>query len=111
MLNYIEAYGTGFRRIYDLYEKFNLTPEIVVLPNFFRLIMPNIKYKDNVGLNNLQSQIILLIQSNPYITQKEMATELGVTTRTIERNISELKEKSRITKTKSKKAGEWIVLE
>lgn len=113
MLDYVESYGTGFKRIFDLYEKFNLKPQIVVLPNFFRVVMPNIKYKENVGLNvglnSLQNAILSLIKNNSQITQKEMANQLNVTSRTIERNVSELKNKGILNKSRSKNKGEWII--
>jgi len=109
MLDYVESYGTRFKRIFDLYEKFNLKPQIVVLPNFFRVVMPNIKYKENVGLNSLQNAILSLIKNNFQITQKEMANQLNVTSRTIERNVSELKNKGILNKSRSKKKGEWII--
>jgi len=41
-LNIIEAYGTGIRRIFELYEKYNLTPDISIGPNSFRLTLPNV---------------------------------------------------------------------
>ena len=40
-LKLIESYGTGIRRIYALYADCPEQPEIVVTPNAFRLILPN----------------------------------------------------------------------
>lgn len=40
-LHYIEAYGTGIRRIYSLYENSRLQPTISVTPNSFKLTLPN----------------------------------------------------------------------
>jgi len=117
MLEYIEAYGTGFKRIFDLYKKFNMKPEIVVLPNFFRVVMPNIKYNKNedvglnVGLNELQNKIIAIIKNNCLVTQREIALELGVNIRTVERSVKELKEKGVLIKEGSKKKGKWLVIE
>lgn len=72
--------------------------------------MPNIKYSNNVGLNEFQNRIIELVKTNPFVTQKEIAKQLNVTVRTVERNISELRNKGIITKKGSKKRGEWILL-
>jgi len=41
-LNIIEAYGTGIRRIFELYEPYGLVPDISVAPNSFRLTLPNV---------------------------------------------------------------------
>lgn len=43
-LKHIEAYGTGIRRIYELYDDSNVEPEIVVSDNTFRITLPNMNY-------------------------------------------------------------------
>ncbi len=43
-LKHIEAYGTGIRRIYELYDDSNVEPEIVVTENTFRITLPNMNY-------------------------------------------------------------------
>lgn len=40
-LKLIESYGAGIRRIYALYANCSEQPEIVVTPNVFKLILPN----------------------------------------------------------------------
>lgn len=40
-LKLIESYGTGIRRILKLYENYERKPEIIVTPNAFKLIIPN----------------------------------------------------------------------
>ena len=133
ILEYIEAYGTGFKKIFDLYKKFNMRPEIVVLPNFFRVVMPNIKYNDvkNIGLNvpanvpanvpvnvpvnvpaNLNAteiKILELINSNPNITQKELAQKVNLTEKTIKRNTNKLKEKGILERVGADKNGYWKI--
>jgi len=47
--------------------------------------------------------------SNPHIIIEEMAKYAGVETRTIERNIKTLKEKSFIDRVGADKNGHWIV--
>lgn len=122
MLDYVEAYGTGFKRIFDAYSKFEMIPEIIPMSNFFRIIMPNIKYDKydglnvglsvglNVGLNDLQHKIVLLMKDNPFITQKEIAIKLEISTRSVERNVAELKLKNIIIKKGSKKNGMWCII-
>jgi len=43
-LKHIEAYGTGIRRIYDLYRNSDTKPEIAVSENTFRIILPNMNF-------------------------------------------------------------------
>ncbi len=40
-LKLIEAYGTGIRKIFKLYQNFDIQPRIEVTPNTFKLILPN----------------------------------------------------------------------
>ena len=44
-LGVIESYGTGIRRIYDLYSENEIQPEIQVAKNTFKIILPKIKNK------------------------------------------------------------------
>lgn len=43
-LKHIEAYGTGIRRIFDLYADFGVEPQISVSENVFRFTLPNINF-------------------------------------------------------------------
>ena len=46
-LKHIEAYGTGIRRIFDLYRNSKTLPEIAISENTFRMILPNRNYLRN----------------------------------------------------------------
>lgn len=47
-LGVIESYGTGIRRIYDVYSKNEIQPEIQVAKNTFKIILPKIKNKIDI---------------------------------------------------------------
>ena len=76
-LHLIESYGTGIRRIYALYKDCSRKPEIVVTPNSFKLILPNINYysTDDIvkysskKLNAQQEKIMQYISENGEITE------------------------------------------
>ncbi len=63
----------------------------------------------NVGLNEIQKEILRLIAKNKNITQKEMSEELNITKRTIERNIMILKETNLVERIGSRKSGYWKI--
>lgn len=65
----------------------------------------------NVGvkLNKTQRKIVEQMEANPNITIEEMAKYACVETRTIERNIKNLKEKEIIERIGADKNGQWIV--
>jgi len=48
-LKHIEAYGTGIRRIYDLYRNSDTKPEIAVTENTFRITLPNMNFCSENG--------------------------------------------------------------
>lgn len=62
------------------------------------------------GVNSTQTKILKLIKKNKNITQKELATLLKTTIRTIERNISTLKNKELIQRIGTDKKGYWKLL-
>ena len=64
----------------------------------------------NVGLNKTAEQIIRLILEDPKTTSEILAEKIGVSKRTIERNIKKLMEQNRITRSGSKKTGFWVVI-
>jgi Fic family protein len=63
----------------------------------------------NSGLNESEKDIIFLIKENPHIRAFEMAQKLLKPVRTIENNISKLKEKGIISRIGSKKTGHWKI--
>jgi len=69
----------------------------------------NVGVKDeNVGV---KKEILNYLKDNPSLTAQELATKLNKTTRTIERNIKELREKGIITRLGSDKTGNWQINE
>lgn len=50
------------------------------------------------------------LQENPQMTIAELSSEIGVTTRTIERNLEQLRIKNRIKRVGPDKGGHWEVL-
>lgn len=81
-LKLIEAYGTGIRRIYKLYENCSVQPRIEVTQNTFKMILPNMSVagsalKDTY-LSPQKEQILDLISRNGQITEAEIMDLLGV---------------------------------
>jgi len=61
------------------------------------------------GLNATQKEILTLIRENPNIRTYDMAQKLSKPVRTIENNLSQLKEKGIIIRMGSKKTGYWQI--
>ncbi|MEN0051963.1 MAG: DeoR family transcriptional regulator [Bacteroidota bacterium] len=55
-------------------------------------------------------KIVAIMNKNQKVTIPELSNLIGVTARTIERNIQKLKEKKRISRVGGAKNGHWKVL-
>lgn len=64
----------------------------------------------NVGLNSTEKKIINLLLENSDETASNLAANIGVTKRTVERTLKKLQEKGLIARSGSKKTGKWIVI-
>ncbi len=62
-LEYVESYGTGIGRMIDIYNEFNLKPEFLTTENTFKVILPNVNYKEE----NLEQDV----NTPKELTQKE----------------------------------------
>lgn len=85
-LKLIEAYGTGIKKIYDAYELSGCEPEIITTNNSFKIILPNVNYKQS---NNLyisspemiycdENVLLKYLNDNQSITRKEVETIMGL---------------------------------
>lgn len=81
-LKLIEAYGTGIRRIYKLYENCSAQPCIEVTHNTFKMIIPNMNVAEPLEtktyLTPQKQQILDSISKNGQITEAEIMELLGV---------------------------------
>lgn len=81
-LKLIEAYGTGIRRIYKLYENCSVQPRIEVTHNTFKMILPNMSVAEPLAaktyLTPQKEHILDFISKNGQITEAEIMKLLGV---------------------------------
>ena len=64
----------------------------------------------NVGINKTEKAVLGLLINNPEMTAEEIAIEVGVTKRTVERTLVNLKKKGLIERIGSNKNGSWAVV-
>lgn len=81
-LHLIESYGTGIRKIYNLYANCSEQPRIEVTSNTFKIILPNMNRamsKENETFITTQMQKILdYVEENGQITDIEIQELLGL---------------------------------
>lgn len=81
-LHLIESYGTGIRKIYNLYANCSEQPRIEVTSNTFKIILPNMNRaatQESTTVVTAQMQKILdYIEENGQITELEIQELLGL---------------------------------
>ena len=122
---YIESWGRGIQKICDACVKHGADePEYLIhgediMVKFNALQSAKVEEfktpnRQSVGLNvglsvGLDEKVILLITNDPSITMRDIAKELNVTQRTVERVIKLLREENRIERKGGKRFGYWEV--
>ncbi len=115
-MDLVEQLGTGIVRILKYYDK----SVFEVYPNFIRINFPIDKSLNAIdhqelintkpkSINQREMEIVNIIGSNPYATQKEMAEIFNVNIRTIKRDFSRLIKKGMIERHESENDGKWII--
>jgi ATP-dependent DNA helicase RecG len=75
-LKYIEAYGTGLRRIMQYYEDFDVKPEITATHGAFMLTLPNMNYarplREKRTMKSQHKAVLDYLQDHDYITNEDI---------------------------------------
>ncbi len=81
-LRLIESYGTGIRRIYNLYSGYAAQPQIEVTSNTFKIVLPNMNVIEETAGKTAASpqmrEILDFIRENGQITETEIGELLGL---------------------------------
>ena len=88
-LRFIEAYGTGIRRIYSLYKNCRRHPELMITQNSFRIVLPNMntageeiteteerseKAENSVKISKQQEMILEYLSEHSEMSSEEVQT-------------------------------------
>ena len=79
-LRLIESYGTGIRKIYNLYRDCEVQPRIEVTPNTFKLVLPNMNTmaaKEEMPVKRAKAPQILTPQMKTVLDYLEEFGEMG----------------------------------
>ena len=113
----VEKLGTGIKRIKESMKNYGLNVRFDI-NDFFRVVFYRGGFENagiNAGINagtnltELQVKIIGEIKKNFFVTVREIGEILNKDIRTIERNLTKLKEKELIGRIGPKKGGGWVV--
>ena len=64
---------------------------------------------DADGADNMESRLLSGLKQNPYITQTDLAKELSLSRRTVQRIMKELMNDGKIKRVGSTRAGHWKI--
>ena len=65
---------------------------------------------NNVGINSTERKTLELLLGEPSMTTVELAENIGVSKRTVERALNKLKEKGFLMRSGSNRKGKWVVV-
>ena len=115
-----EHTGHGVPTIIKKYgkEAFDITDNYIMCRIPFDSAVVEMRHKNvgmnvglNVGLNKTEKAVLSLLIENADRNAEELASEVGVTKRTIERAFSSLQKKGKIERIGSKRDGRWKVIQ
>lgn len=102
----VKEYGENSFEIEDTYIKCVIPFNDEVLSSIENV---GIRNGINDGLTKMEKDVLFYLNQNPKDTLANLSLKLNVTKRTIERTISQLKEKNVIERIGSKKSGYWKI--
>ncbi len=135
-IGFVEAWGTGLRRIRNSAKEYNLPePEFIEMPESFRVNLfrspspmqnigeTSVEHRSNIGdesaehrfiheaeLNITQLKIIDMLSTSPTMKGSELAEQIGISKRNVEVNIKKLKEIGLLIRHGSSRGGYWEVV-
>lgn len=116
----VEMFGSGFKKVYSLCKDRDIRVGYESNSDGFSFIF----YRNNVTLNVTENvtlnpivklttndyKVLNLLKENPVQTREELATQIGVDKRTVQRCLDKLTSNGYIVRIGSKKTGYWEVL-
>ena len=115
-ISLVEQLGSGMGRILNAYDKgvFKFAGDflIVTFPfaEGFESVIDDTDVVNDV-VNDVANKILHVFKNNPRFTIKEVAKIIGVTSRTIDREVGELKAEGKLKRVGSTRSGHWEVCE
>ena len=102
--------GTGINRIQTLMKKAGLPPVNYGFTSFVTAVFYRLSAKEIKSSEKSSEKILELMKQNPHITASELASQIGISSRAVEKHISNLKEAGKLNRIGSAKSGQWEVV-
>lgn len=102
-IEYIEKMGTGIRRIQKMVSEAGMPPVKFKWDNYV-----TVAFLLEIGKTSVK--IMEIISSNPDITIPELSERIGITSRSVERNLQKLQKEGKVKRIGPDKGGYWKVI-
>jgi ATP-dependent DNA helicase RecG len=115
-VGYIDSWGRGIEKISDACKAAGL-PEPVIEENTGGVAVELVKANDvasgkrREGVGKVSGMILDACRETPSITIPEMAEKIGITERSVQRNIQKLQAEGFLRRVGGRKEGRWEVIE
>lgn len=113
MIGYGENLGSGFPLILNAWnEKHWIKPELLEQPELMQVKLTlHIQNEPvNEPVNERQRAILSAMKQFPSITRDELANKLDVSLATLKRELTSLRKRGYIARSRSDKNGQWLIL-
>jgi len=114
-MHLVEQIGSGVRRINELMKEAGLPGPVFQKEGMFTVTLtrpPKGSGKSSEkGSEKSSEKILRLIKENKNITTEELANEVGISTRAVEKQIQKLKGKKKLDRKGPAKGGYWQIIE
>ena len=123
-ISYIEKMGTGIRKMRDLCKEaeiadpefdfscfFTVTFRKPVLYSTEKTTQETVQIQASSVSERGSEKILGLLRGNSYLSVREIADEIGISNRAIEKQIAALKSQGKLKRIGSAKGGHWEVVE
>ena len=98
-LQLIEAYGTGIIKIFETYKTSPAQPKIVVTPNVFKMVLPNLNSVPAINTERTPDNIIIhYVKDNGSITRKQAENILALSQTAAGNILRKLMEQGKLTR-------------
>ena len=113
--DYIEKMGSGIERIYAALKTEKCSSVKIRYNTMFTLEFPRPTYlattSEKETREETREEILSLILADPFITMAKIAKQTGITAKSIEWRIEQLKKKGQLKRIGPTKGGQWTVLD
>lgn len=107
----VEAFGSGFKRVYELCEKTgNRTDFSSKYGGFSFLFFRDVRDRVKIKKPSTEAEVYKLLRDDPKQTRMQLSLKIKKTVRTVQRALNKLSLEAKIKRIGSNKTGYWEIL-